>query len=335
MSLIKSFKPCHITTLRTTIQALFTLFCLYFGWQFYQFYLWCLGERASFVPRPAAVEAFLPISGLVNLKQLIITGVYDPIHPASLTIFMAVLLIALLLRKGFCGWICPVGFTSNLVEKLAQRLGLLYRLPDWLSYPLLSLKYLLLGFFFYIIVIKMSMAAIEQFSKTPYNIASDAKMLLFFLQPTTTTLWVMGFLVLVSFFSRNFWCRFLCPYGALLGILALASPLRINRDAEKCIDCQKCTKICPASITVASKKNILSPDCIGCGECIGVCPKEDCLSLQIWGGTKIPFLILPLAMLLILFAFYGWAVFTGHWQSQVPLPVLKQYFQMAAELGHP
>ncbi len=66
----------------------------------------------------------------------------------------------------------------------------------------------------------------------------------------------MLFLVGLSFIIRNFWCRYLCPYGALLGLLALASPFQVKRDKETCIDCKKCEKTCPASITLTTKKPI-------------------------------------------------------------------------------
>src|SRR5210317_2140562 len=102
-----------IRLLRTLVQAGFTLFCLYTGYRFYLFYLWGTGQSLTYVPRPPSVEAFLPISALVGLKRLVLSGHYDMIHPAGLTIFLAAIFIAILLRKGFCGWICPVGFASN------------------------------------------------------------------------------------------------------------------------------------------------------------------------------------------------------------------------------
>jgi len=109
-----------IRTLRTLVQSGFAAFCLFAGYQFYHFYLWAMGESEVYVPRPPSVEGFLPISALLGLKRLMLTGRYDEIHPAGLTIFLSALIIALLLRKGFCGWICPVGFCPNLIEKLEK-----------------------------------------------------------------------------------------------------------------------------------------------------------------------------------------------------------------------
>ena len=93
----------------------------------------------------------------------------------------------------------------------------------------------------------MSLEAIIAFQRAPYNLVADGKMLLFFLAPSGLAAGVLLFLVLVSFFVRNFWCRYLCPYGALLGLLAFMSPVKVKRVAETCIDCQKCEKVCPGS----------------------------------------------------------------------------------------
>ena len=256
-----------LTSMRRLIHGALLLFCLFIGLRFYQFYQWAVGG-GPYTPRPPAVEAFLPIGALVSLKQFILTGQYDPLHPAGLTIFTAALVLAFLFRKGFCGWLCPVGFTSELLHDLANRATgrlrhskrpYLLRLPPWLDYPLTLLKYLLLGLFLYLILWKMDRAALEDFSRSPYSITTDARMLLFFLHPSNLALGIMICLALLSIVLRNFWCRYLCPYGALLGLLALAGPLQVIRDREKCIDCKKCEDSCPAAIKITAKKTADQP----------------------------------------------------------------------------
>lgn len=330
-----NFPRKNLARLRLLVQSGFLLFCLYSGYRFYQFYQWAIGDSAIFVARPPAVEGFLPIGGLVSLKRFLLSGVYDPIHPAGLTIFIAALLLAVLFRKGFCGWICPVGFTSQLVERLARKLKLSWRSPLWLDYQLFSLKYLLLAFFVWAIVLKMNLASIEAFSNAPYNLGVDARMLLFFLPPSATTLKILGFLVLASFFLRNFWCRFLCPYGALLGLIAWFGPMRVNRDPQSCINCKKCEKVCPGAIRVAEQGEVISPECLGCLECIAVCPVDGCLSLSGLRRKTWPPLLLPLGVLGLFFLIWALANLTGHWQTTVPWEMFRQYYPLAAELTHP
>lgn len=326
----------RINILRRAVQASFALFCLYSGYRFFLFYLWASGRSEIYVPRPPSVEAFLPIGALVNLKRLLLTGQFDPIHPAGLTIFLAALFIALTLRKGFCGWICPVGFASNLVESVGRRLNLLRTPPAWLDRILLAPKYLLLFLFSYLILLGMDLAAIETFNSTTYNLVVDAKMLYFFLAPSTLSLWILFALAVLSLFLRNFWCRAFCPYGALLGILALASPLRVRREEQNCISCNKCDRICPGAVKVSSKIEVRSPECIGCGECVSVCPAKECLSLAAPGSRKLSLLALPALVLAFFFLFYGWALLTGHWHSQVPLDVSQQAYAIDLEtLSHP
>ena len=85
-------------------------------------------------------------------------------------------------------------------------------------------KYTLLLFFIKIILIDMPIAATRGFLDAPYWAIADVKMLHFFTRMSTTSMVVIGILSLLSVIYRNFWCRYLCPYGALLGLLSMLSP---------------------------------------------------------------------------------------------------------------
>jgi polyferredoxin len=98
----------------------------------------------------------LPISSLISLKYWIVGGVSNPVHPSGLIIFSMALATGLLLKRGFCSWICPFGLLTEYLNRLHR---LIFRkdikLPLWLDYPLRSLKYLLLGFFLWAIVLQI------------------------------------------------------------------------------------------------------------------------------------------------------------------------------------
>ncbi len=318
-----------LKNIRIIFQSFFLIFCIYIGYKFYHYYQWATGKSDFYVPKPPSVEAFLPIGSLVSLKKLALTGAYDSVHPAGLSLFIAFILLCFLMRKAFCGWICPVGAVSNFVQKIGSKLGILKELPKWAHYPLMSIKYLLLGFFLYMILISMNLYAMEAFIQSPYNMTVDGRMLKFFLKPSAITICVLIFLIAISFFIRNFWCRYLCPYGAFLGLIALASLLSIRRDETKCINCKKCEKICPASLKIYEKDKINSPECQGCFDCIKVCPAKDCLSMSCVNKIDIKSIRVFAGMVLI-FIISAWliAVFAGKWESPIKPEVFRTYYMM-------
>ncbi len=314
-------------TLRRVIQCLFLFFCLFIGYRLFQHFMWSTGQSSVFVSKPPSIEAFLPISALMAAKQFILTNKWDMVHPAGLTLFFAFIWMAILFRKSFCGYICPVGLISNLTEQLGRKLRLQIELPLKVARILSVPKYIILGGFVYFIVINMSTRQISSFLTLPYNYVADSKMLAFFLAPSATTLIVIAVLAIISLFIRNFWCRFLCPYGALLGICSTFSPTAITRNPDTCISCGKCRKICPAAIHVDERKTVHSPECVGCAECVGVCPVDDCLTVRTF-NKKAPFATIAIGSLAILLTFYGVAVLTGHWHSDATPELIRKFHMM-------
>lgn len=324
-----------IKRMRMGIQAGFALYFLYAGYVFYGYYLWVSGQSNEYRSHLSSVEAFLPIGGLTSLKRLFLAGEFDVVHPAGLVIFMAVMSAALLFRKGVCGWVCPVGFLSNLCEKLGRRLGLAFCLSKWVAIPLSAIKYLLLGFFVYVICFAMNREAIDAFVASPYNLLVDIKMLQFFLHPSLLTLCVLTALLLFSIVVRNPWCRFFCPYGALLGLLAWAGPTQVKRDETTCIQCKRCFRVCPSCISVHQGNVVRTPECQGCMECVDVCPVKGCLTANV-AVKRVPPWFVAMSVLVIIWSFWGWAELTGHWRSMVSDTDRRTLFlQTGGNLTHP
>lgn len=254
-------------------------------WIGVQFYLWVRyvqnGGVGNEMSRPPGVEGWLPIGSLVSLKHLVYTGTVSMIHPAGLIILLTILASSFVFKKGFCSWVCPIGFISEMLGDISDKIfGKRLKPPRWLDYPLRSLKYLLLAFFVWAILIAMSPRAIESFLNTDYNIISDVLMLRFFTHITMFALVVIVALFLLSLVVRGFWCRYLCPYGALLGLLGLISPTRIRRNASTCIDCAACAKVCPAFIKVDKVREVVSDECLGCMACVDSCPVKQTLQVH-------------------------------------------------------
>jgi polyferredoxin len=302
---------------RQAVQGAIVLILLYEGWRFSRFVAH-FREGAPYVPRPPAVEAFLPISALMGLRSWIGTGVFDRVHPAGLAILLAALLTALVLHRGFCGWLCPVGTISEYLGRLGIRVvGRKLTPPKVLDYPLRLLKFLLLAFFLKVIFLDMPAEAASAFINAPYNKVADVKMLDFWLSPGGLTLQVTGFLVLLSLLVQNAWCRYLCPYGALLIIVGLLSPFKIKRDQESCIDCGKCNRVCPSYIDIQGKEKVTSTECIKCFRCVTGCPVPGTLYMEPLGKRAFSAVDYGILLLVLFFSVLFVAKLTGHWTSAV------------------
>lgn len=326
--------------LRFAVQAVFFTLNIWIGFQFYLWVRWAeTGGQTPALSRPAGVEGWLPIEGLMQFKYVLLSGHLPRLHPAAFFLFTVFPLSSLSLRKSFCGWLCPVGTVSEYLWKYGRRVfGRNFRLPRWLDLPLRSLKYLLLAFFVYAVAM-MSAEAIADFVASPYGLVVDVRMLNFFRFMGSTTAFVLIGFVLASILVQNFWCRYLCPYGAWMGLISMLSPVRIARNESTCIDCGKCAKACPAVLPVDKLIQIRSAECMGCLECVAVCPAKDALSLNLIGSVgarrRIPAWQVAAGIGVIFFGLVGYAKLTDHWQTHLPQQVFLQLVPAANEQHHP
>ncbi len=338
---------------RRSFQAAFLVLNVWIG---VIFYFWVRqfepGGAPSALHRPAGVEGWLPIAGLMNLRYWALTHRVPGLHPAGMFLLLAFLAMSFLFRKAFCSWLCPVGTISEYLWRVGQKLfRRSFHLPRRLDIGLLGLKYLLLGFFVWAVT---SMAANElaAFMNSPYGVIADVKMLNFFRHMGQTGAIVLGVLAVASLLIQNFWCRYLCPYGALLGIVSFFSPLRIRRNPESCIDCAKCAKACPSALPVDKLVTIKSAECTGCLECVAVCPAEDTLNLSFLSpalpgftrakiparaarGGRLPLWAMAAGIAAIFFGVVGLAKTAGYWDSHVPRAIYEQLVPHADEAQHP
>ena len=303
--------------LRRLIQTGFLLTCVFIGFQFYQFIRAAELGQAPLPVRPPGVEGFLPISGLMGLRDWWISGSLNSIHPAATMLVLIFLLMSILLRKAFCGWACPVGLISEMAAWFGRKIyGRNFRMWRWLDLPLRGLKWLVLGFFAWNIFVTMDGHALTAFIDSPYNRVSDIKMGLFFIELGKVGAIVMLLLVVGSTFINGLWCRYLCPYGAFLGFFSRFSPTRIQRDPVSCIDCGKCDAICMARLPVSSSTNVLSVECTGCMDCIAACPVDDALQVKA-GPRKMPVWGFAAAVVLLFMGGYAAARIGGLWENQI------------------
>lgn len=350
--LVRRLVPDDSQRVRRLVQFAFLALNAWIG---VQFVLWAryfkTGGATHYFARPAGVDGWLPIAGLMNLKFFLLTHTVPFMHPAAMVLVVVFFGVSLLLKKTFCSWLCPVGTVSEYLWKLGRKI---FRqnltVPKWLDIPLRSLKYILGGLFVYIVVV-MSVDALLDFMVAPFGIIADVKMLNFFMELSLVGAGVLLSLVLLSVCIQNFWCRYLCPYGALMGIVSVVSPVRIRRDADACIDCGKCNKACPAHLKVDQLVQIRSLECTSCMECVAVCPAENALQLALpprkiaaepgsptiaarWANRTVKPKMVAAVIAIVFFTLVGVAKATHHWQTYLPKDMYMRLVPAADEYGH-
>lgn len=333
--LLKRALADHSQLLRRTVQILFLVLNLWIGVQFYLWVRYCeSGGRTWFAERPAGVEGWLPLASLMNLKALAAGGGISRIHPAGTFLLMAFLAMSILFRRSFCSWVCPVGTVSEFLWKLGRKLFRRnFRLPRKADIALRGVKYLLLAFFLFAVA-TMPVLAIRQFLDSPYGVIDDVKMLNFFREVGLTGIVVLTVLVAGSIAVQNFWCRYFCPYGALMGLVSMLSPLRIRRNAELCIDCEKCAKRCPAALPVDRLATIQSAECAGCLQCVAACPAEGALFLSAPLRKRVPAWAVAAGIAILFLGAYSYARWTGHWTTDLPRQVYFNLVPHADDFDH-
>ena len=198
-------------------------------------------------------------------------------------IFGILILFGLLLGRVICGFLCPFGLIQELLYKVRTPKLRKSRFTRIFSY----FKYVLLVI---VIAIPLIFAGIPSFCKyvCPAGTLEGAISLL--ANPANANLFEMlgalfswKFCILVavivlSIFIYRFFCRFICPLGAIYSLFCGFSLLGVKLDKNKCIDCGLCIQGCKMDI-----KHVGDHECIQCGECIPVCPVQ-AIS---WKGSQI------------------------------------------------
>jgi len=157
---------------------------------------------------------------------------------------------------------------------------------------------------------------------------------------------VVAVLILLSILVRNFWCRYLCPYGALMGLVSLLSPAKIRRDATVCIDCGKCARVCSANLPVDRLVQVRSVECAACMECVAACPAQNALQFSLpprgaveakerWRNLVLTPVTVAIILACLFFGFVGYAKTTGHWNTNLPRSVYLELVPHANEVSHP
>jgi len=292
--------------LRITVQIGFLLFMTWIGYRHQ-----ILGGGPQGVP---PVDALCPFGGIESLYAYLTTGGWlRRVAPSALLLMVGVTVMTLITGRTFCGWICPLGTIGELSAKAARRLGIRAReLPYAIDSKLRYLKYVIL---FLIIVFTWKMGTLVWRDLDPWvaymHISAGWSE---FVEKPWSFVVLFGTVIFASLYIERFWCRYLCPLGALLAPLQKLSLIKVRRSEDHCINCHICSRECPVRLDPEAVEKVESGECISCGRCVEGCPREKALFFGT-GSRSFKTITVGIAGLFIFFGVYGISKATGIWQT--------------------
>lgn len=222
-----------------------------------------MGVIIPFLP-DASLHAICPFGGVVTIYDFVTTGGFiQKIHSSAFVLMILALLSAILFGAIFCGYICPFGSYQEWIGKLGKRLFpkkynkvVPVKLDKYLRY----LRYVVLA----LVVYQTAATATLIFQDVdPYYALFN-----FFSNEVAVAAYVvLGVITALSLIIERPWCKYLCPYGALLGLFNKIRIFKIRRNPSSCISCSKCDKACPMNIPVSKEEIVSSHQCIACHKC--------------------------------------------------------------------
>ena len=178
---------------------------------------------------------------------------------------LPLLALAMIFGRFFCGWMCPLGSILDLVGMGTRKL----RKPTSRGTGLRHVKYLILAAMIAVALLGINLS----WFLDPIPVLTRA-FSIGVLASTPLALivaWgVLAVILLLELIGRRFWCRALCPLGALLGVASLRTVLRRNR-GESCDECQACVRACPVGMELEAYH---PSECLQCRRCAVVCPQD-------------------------------------------------------------
>jgi polyferredoxin len=209
----------------------------------------------------SASLGFLAFSPMVpyQMQQAVTGGEPGPGSPLPFVLGLLVIFIVLTFVAGriFCGQLCPIGAVQELIytdprqkTSAAQKRIIMVIRFIWF------IAFLIAGLLFSVALLRFF--GIKEF---------------FYLDLNAPFFSVFVILIAISLFLYRPFCRFFCPFGALLSLAAAKSLFKIRRTAA-CIQCGRCEQACPAAEAGAGDAKM---ECYLCGRCTRACPEKGAL----------------------------------------------------------
>lgn len=220
---------------------------------------------------------------------------------------IAIIPVTILFGRFFCGWMCAFGSVSDWIYAFSKRIFKInFKVPEKADRVLKIFKYI------YLVLL------ISLLYNTNWNLLSksnpwDAFGYIFTVKSIPDIAgafqyFSLGTILLLiilaqSMIIERFFCRYLCPLGAIFSLTSRFRILKIRKNRDKCGSCKICTSNCPMGIPMYKYDKISTGECIQCQRCINVCPRKN-TALSIFNQAANPLMVAVLAIGAMLSLYY-------------------------------
>jgi len=250
------------------------------------------------------VEIFFHFDPLLAIT----TAIASRVLFASFILAAITIVVTLVAGRFVCGWVCPLGSVHQFFSFVFKKAKLLKPRKEDKSGGRLAWKYAILiavlvaSFFtvdlvgfadplsflyrsFVTAVVPVLARVGAAFTGLLYGLKLSSfgdAIAQFFGTLSLNQTYQQGFflgliflgIILLNVSKERFWCRYLCPAGALLGLLARWNVPKVRIDMEKCIKCNLCTLHCQTQANPYPNEEWRSSECVYCYTCAAICPTK-------------------------------------------------------------
>lgn len=216
----------------------------------------------------------LTFSGIKSIYLSIIKGTFNlaQSYPNMIELF-TIIPLTIILGRFFCGWMCAFGTFNDIIYKISRHIFKVnFKVNSAADAAFKYVKYLVLVM---LIVFVWTMGSTIFVTSNPWDAFGQITNF-----PQVISKYTVGFILLVligigAAFIERFFCRYLCPLGAIFSITSKLSIFKINKPNDKCGKCRICTNNCSMGIQLYKVKEQRGGECISCLRCVEVCPRRN------------------------------------------------------------
>lgn len=227
-----------------------------------------LAHQLWWIEKAAPVDAYCPFGALENLIKAMTSWEFlQRIYFSNYILLFIFVGMTFFFGRVFCGFFCPLGAIQEWLGKLGKLIWIKkdYELPKKVDKVMRYFKYVMLAG-----LIVLSYVYWELIFRyyDPFVAFSHLW------QEFDEIYWaygILGTIVVLSLFTKNWWCRYFCPLGGFFWIIKKFSFFKLDKNNETCTKCGACSRSCPVGLSFKDMKAVNSAECISCLKCVDAC----------------------------------------------------------------